>query len=103
MDIYKVPLLEELVNRIRYQRSHPESRLEQIGPGTKMRNGPQVLHGMSLLLHRVVRCGCTFQDHLLCLDLERLLGIRCGNQFTRHDHGRADIELADIPEILQLV
>ena len=99
MDIHKVALLEKFVDRIGDQGAHTEDSLESVRPGTKMRHGPQELERVTLLLERIIRCGCTFHLHALRLDLKGLLCVRRSDELARHDDSRADIEPADLGEI----
>ena len=96
MDIHEISLLEELMDGVGRQRADPERRLEQVRARAQMRDGPEIFHRVALLLHRIIRRGGAFELNLLRLDLKRLLRLRRRNQLSGHDHGRADIQPADL-------
>ncbi len=87
MHIDKSSLHKESMNRIGNQRTHPENGLKGIGPGTQMRNSPEIFKAVPLFLQRIIGSRRAFYKHLLRLDFKRLLCIRRRNQCSRHDNG----------------
>ena len=81
MDIHKVPLLEELVDSHGCQAANPKYSLEGVGSGTKMGDGAQELHAVTLGLQGEIAGGGTLYGDLLGLNLKGLLGI--GGQHQR--------------------
>ena len=103
VNVNEVTLLEELVDRIGDQRTNAEYRLEGVGTGTQMRDRTQILHGVTLLLQRIIRGGRTFHENIAGLKFEGLLRIRCLHQFTLYDHCAAHVQLRNFIEIRQAV
>ncbi len=99
MNIDKVPLLEKFVNGIGSQRPHPEDRLEGIGPGPQVGDGPQVLHRVPFGLQGIVGVRRSFDRDLIRLQLERLLGVGGQGQDAARIDGRSDIEVGRLGEI----
>ena len=56
MNIYEIPLLEELMNGICSHTSHPEYGLEGVGSGTKVGNCTEVFEAVTFLLKRIISC-----------------------------------------------
>ena len=100
MDIYKVLLLEELVDGIGRQAAHTENGLEHIGPGPQMGHGPQELHAVALLLHGVVTGRGTLYSDLGGLDFKRLLGIGGQQHLALDDQGGTHIYLGNLIKII---
>ena len=67
-----------------------------------MSHGTEILHGMALLLQRVIRSGSSLYLHLVRLDLERLLRFRGGDESTCHNNVGAYVQLADLGEVCLL-
>src|SRR5699024_12665551 len=65
-----------------------------------MRHGTEVLHGMALLLQRIIRSGSSLYLHLVRLDLKRLLRFRGSDESTCYNNGGAYVQLADLGEVL---
>ena len=103
MHIHESSLLEELVDRVSRQRTHTEHRLECIRPRTQMRDRPQILKAVALLLQRIVRSGRALDLNLIRLDLERLLRLRRCHERTCHDDRCAHVQLRDFREVLHAV
>ena len=101
--VYLPYLLEELVNRIGNQGANPEYSLEGIGSGTQMRNGSQILKGVALFLQRIIRRGIALYHNLFRLNLEGLLCLRCSNQSSLYNHGRAHVQLGNLFKILHVI
>ena len=85
------------------QGAHPKYSLEGVRSGPQMRNGPQVLKGVTLLLQRVIRCGIALYGDLCSLNLEGLFGLRGSYQGSLYDDSCAYIQLGDLLEVLHVV
>ena len=99
VNIDKISVLEELVDRHCSQRAYTEHCLEGVGPGTQMGDGPQKLHRVALGLQGIVAGGSTFHSHFLGLDLERLLAIGSQHNSALDDQRSADIDFGNLLEI----
>ncbi len=102
VDIGEASLHEERVDRVRRQGPHAEGRHEGVGARAQVGHGAQVFEGVALLLHRIVRCRIAFQLDALHLHLKGLLGIGCEHDRAGRNDRRADAQLRDPGEILQL-
>ena len=103
MYIYEVALHKELMDCVCNQGAYAEDCLERVRARTKMRHRAQIIKRVALLLHRIIRRGCSFDLDSIRLDLERLLCLRCGNQGACNDNRGTYIQLADFREIVHLV
>ena len=99
MHIDEAPLLEKSVDGISTDGADTEYCLEGVCPGTQMGHGPQIFHGVALLLQGIIRGGSSLHQYLLCLDLKGLLCLRCCHQLSLYDNGRPHIELGDLGKI----
>ena len=70
--IYKVPVLEELVNGHSSQAAHTEYCLKGVGARAQMGNGAQKFHCMTFGLQRVIAGGSAFHSHFAGLNFKRL-------------------------------
>ena len=68
-----------------------------------MRDRPQILKAVALLLKRIIRRRRSFNPHFIRLDLKRLLCLRCSHQCTGHDDRCSHIQLGDFRKILHLI
>ena len=82
MNVYKVTLLEVLVDGICDQGTYTEYSLEGVGARTQMGDGTQIFQGVALFLQRIVRSGRAFYRNLSGLNFEWLLCVRGSNQGT---------------------
>ena len=103
IDIYESSLLEKLMNRISAQGTYTEYRLEGIGARTQMRDCAQEFHGVAFFLQWVIRSGSAFQGDFLCLDLKRLLCVRCRYQRTFDNDGGAYVQLGDFVKVCHFI
>ena len=101
VDIHEVPILEELVNGHGSKRADAEHRLEGVGPGPQVGDGPQILHGVLLGLQGVVAGGGALHGDGGSLNLKGLLGIRSQFHSAPDNQRRADIDLGNLLEIGQ--
>ena len=101
--IDKIPLLEKFVDRVGDQRAHPEHRLEGVGAGAQMADGPQILERVALLLQRVIRCGRSLHHHLGGLDLEGLLCLGRQRYHSGHDNRGTHVQFADGGKIIEFI
>ena len=99
MDIDKAALLEEGVDGVGGEGTDAEHCLEQIGAGTEMGDGAEVLDGVALFLERIIRCGRAFQRDGGRVDLKRLFGIRGQDDLALHHQRRAYVIFPDLVEI----
>ena len=99
VDIHKTALLEEAVDRVGQNGAHPERRLEQVGAGAKMGDGPEELRRVALFLQRIIRSGSALDGDFLSLDLKRLLRLGRRHQLTADDEGSSDVDLADLCKV----
>ena len=91
MDIDEALLLEVLMDRVSDQGTHTEYSLECICTCAEMRNRTKIFEGVAFFLERVVCAGSTLNGNFCCLDLKRLLCLRCCHESTFYDNGSADI------------
>ena len=82
VQVYEIALLEEFVNGKSSQGADPEDRLEGIGTGTKMSDGAKIFHAVPFLLQGIVRSRSTQQGHGICVQFERLAGVRGQDQIA---------------------
>ena len=101
--IYKSSVLEELVNRICCQRTNSEYSLECVCSRTEMRNCSKILKAVTLLLQWIIRCGCSFDHNLFCLDLKWLLSLWCCYQCTLNNDCCSYIQFGNLSEVLHLI
>ena len=92
MHIHKSSLLEKFVDGVGDQGTHPEHRLEGVGSGPQVGHCPQILHGMTFLLQRIIRSGSPFHIHLHRLNLKRLLCLGRSHQGTPHHNGGSHVQ-----------
>ena len=91
MDIDDALLLEVLMDRVSDQGTHAEYSLEGIGTRAEVRDRTKIFEGVAFFLERVVCAGSTLNGNFCCLDLKRLLCLRCCNESTFYDNGSADV------------
>ena len=96
MDIDEAPLLEELVDGVGRHAAHPEGGGEQVGAGAQVLDGAQELHGVALLLQRIVGGGGALHGDLGSFQLKGLLGVGGEHQLAGDDEGGAHILLGDL-------
>ena len=103
MDIHEASLVEKAVNGIGNQGANTKDCLKGIGSGAQMRNGPQILKAMTLLLQRILRSGSAFHHRLSCLHLKGLLCAGGLHNGSPQDQGRPHIDFAQRIEIGQRI
>ena len=91
MDIDEALLLEVLMDRVSDQGTHTEYSLECIGTRAKVRDRTKIFEGVAFFLERVVCAGSPLNGNFCCLDLKRLLCLRCCHKSTFNDDGSADV------------
>lgn len=91
MDVDKALILEIAVDGVGDQGTNPEYRLEGIGSGTQVGNGPQIFKGMALFLQGVVGSGGALHLNSGSLNLKGLLGLGSGHQGSGDNDGGAYI------------
>ena len=91
MDIDEALLLEVLMDRVSDQGTHTEYSLECICTCAEVRNRTKIFEGVAFFLKRIIGTGSTLNGNLCCLDLKRLLCLRCCHESTFNDDGSADI------------
>ena len=84
MSIYEVILLEELVDRIGYDRTHPEYCRKCIAPRTQVCDLTQEFHAVTFLLKRIICFRSSFDHDVLRFDFKRLLRVRRQDKRSRH-------------------
>ena len=101
MDIYEVVFLEEFMDGICRQRTHPEHCRERIAPRSQVSDLSQELHAVSLFLQRIVSVRTGFYHDFPCLDLKRLLCIGSQHEGSRHLQSCRDRGLCYFLEIIE--
>ena len=89
VDVDEAPILEELVDGRADHGPDPKDRLEGVGPGPQGLLGAEVLKGVPLLLHGVVRGALAQDGDLVRLHLEGLGRVGGHNELPVHGDGAA--------------
>ena len=101
--INKSLLLEELMNRIRCQRTHTEYSLKCIRSRTQMRNRSQILKRMTFLLQRIIRSRRSLDLHFIRLNLKRLFCLRSSDKRSFHNNRSSDVQFRNFRKVLHLI
>ena len=99
--VNEVVLLEELVDRVSSQRTDSEYSRERIAARSEVRDLSEILHAVTFFLERIVRIGAGFYLDALCLDLERLLCVRCKDECSVDPESSRDRRFADLLVVFQ--
>ena len=102
--IQKALVMEETMDGLRGDGTHPKRALEQVCPGPQMLNGAQIFQRMTFFLQRIIRRAVAKDGHAVRLQFKGLLHAGGDNQGSGNFQGSAHVQrFHHIPVIMQLI